>query len=269
MLGHGLLRLRQTLLVDQGLQLLDFLILARGFFQQQVVLAAAEVLQQAVAGQFLTAQGDQGRERGGFGVELVALIGGEQFAIVAPGFQGVADLLDTCLAIADFGLSPLWSGLRRNALAVGDGQCFLQFALLGGALSQHLLQLRYGQVAVTLGHGYGFAGLEAGQFTLVFAGLARRIAELLFDVVQALFVIRLAVQQGERLLEHRLQGFLVSVWQLAISNFVQALLHRFGGGRFGSVQRADTKAQTEQDCCDERAQSWHRYRSDKGQKVGV
>jgi hypothetical protein len=56
LLGHGLLRLRQAFLVDQGLQVLDLLVLARGFFQQQVMLAAAEVLQQAVARQLLTAQ---------------------------------------------------------------------------------------------------------------------------------------------------------------------------------------------------------------------
>ena len=267
LLGHGLLRLGQALLIDQGLQVLDFLVLARGFFQQQVVLAAAQILQQAVASQFLAAQGNQCVKRGGFGVELVALIGGKQLAIVASCFQGGVDLLDTGLAIADLGLSPLGSGLRGNALAVGDSQGFLQLALLRGAFRQQLFQLLHGQLAVALGYGYGFAGLDFGQFALVFGSLARGIVDLLFDVVQALFVIGFAVEQGQGLLEHRLQGFLVGVRQFALGNFVQALLHRFGGRRVGSLKRADTKAQAEQDGGDERAQSWHRYRSDKGGKL--
>ena len=160
------------------------------------MLAAAQVLQQAVTGQFLTTQGNQCGERGGFSIELVALIGGEQFAIVAPGFQDVADLLDACLAVADFGLSTLRARLCGNTLAVGYGQGFLQLALLRGAFSQQLLQLWHGKVTVTLGHGNSFAGLDFCQFALVFTGLAWGIADLLLDVVQALFVIGFAVEQG-------------------------------------------------------------------------
>ena len=66
-----------------------------------------------------------------------------------------------------------------------------------------------------------------------------------------------------------MQGFLISVRQLAVGNFVQTLLYRFGGRWLGRLERADAKAQAEQDGCDERAQSRHRYRSDKSQKVGV
>ncbi|MNM73209.1 hypothetical protein D3C81_849270 [compost metagenome] len=60
LLGDGLLGLGQALLVDQRLQVLDFLLQARGAFDQQVMLAVAQVLQQAVAGQFLAAQQGQG-----------------------------------------------------------------------------------------------------------------------------------------------------------------------------------------------------------------
>ncbi|MNM91267.1 hypothetical protein D3C81_1035630 [compost metagenome] len=55
LLGDGLLGLGQALVVDQCLQVLDFLFQACGTFDQQVVTGIAKVLQQAVAGQFLTA----------------------------------------------------------------------------------------------------------------------------------------------------------------------------------------------------------------------
>ncbi|MNH19158.1 hypothetical protein D3C79_788840 [compost metagenome] len=55
MLGLG-----QTLLIDQRLQVLDFLFQACGAFNQQVVAGVAQVLQQAVAGQLLAAQQGHG-----------------------------------------------------------------------------------------------------------------------------------------------------------------------------------------------------------------
>ncbi|MNZ89282.1 hypothetical protein D3C78_1081940 [compost metagenome] len=55
LLGDGLLRLGQALLVDQVLQVLDLLLHARGAFHQQIALSIAQVLQLAVAGQFLAA----------------------------------------------------------------------------------------------------------------------------------------------------------------------------------------------------------------------
>ncbi|MNE18784.1 hypothetical protein D3C80_1118400 [compost metagenome] len=56
LLGNRLLRLGQPFIVDQRLQVLDFLLQARGTLDQQVVAGVAQVLQQAVASQFLAAQ---------------------------------------------------------------------------------------------------------------------------------------------------------------------------------------------------------------------
>jgi hypothetical protein len=62
-------------------------------FDQQVVLAVAQVLQLAVAGQFLAAQRNQRIERGQLGVELVALVGADGLAAVLAGLEDVVDLL--------------------------------------------------------------------------------------------------------------------------------------------------------------------------------
>ena len=269
LLGHGLLRLRQTLLVDQGLQLLNLLVLARGFFQQQVMLAAAEVLQQAVARQFLTAQRNQRGEGSRLGGELVALILGQQLAVIAAQLEGGVDLLDARLAGADFGLRPLRSGLGRDGHAVGAGQGFLQFALLRGAIRHQLLQLGHAQIFIALGHRHDSTGFESRQFALVFEGLLLRGAEQLLDLTQALFVFRLVGQLGKGLFEDRLQGLLVGVGQLSIGNFIQALLNRLGGQGFSRLQRTHTKAQAEQDGGEKRAQSGHRFRSYEGQKWAV
>ena len=65
--GDGLFRLLPTLVVDQGLQLAGFQLHAGDAFHQQIALAAADVLQQAVAGQFAAAQLQQGIQCGLFG----------------------------------------------------------------------------------------------------------------------------------------------------------------------------------------------------------
>ena len=79
-------------------------------------------------------------------------------------------------------------------------------------------------------------GIRAGK---VFGRLPWRIAELLLDLTHALFVLRFVGQQAQGLFQHRLQGFLIGIGQFAVGNFVQTLLNRLGGGRFGSVEHAD------------------------------
>ena len=145
----------------------------------------------------------------------------------------------------------------------------MQLTLLGGAVGEHLFQLLHRQRCVALLDGHHFAGLEAGQFALVIDGLARGTVELVFDLDQALFVVAFVGQKAQGLLEYGLQGFLVGVGQFAVGYFVQAELHGLGRRRITRVNRANGKAQAEQDCCEERAQSWHRIRSSKRRKFGV
>lgn len=124
LLGDGFLRLRQTLLVDQGLQFLDLAVEAIGFLRKQVVLGIAEILQLGVAGQFLAAQRNQRIECGQFGVQLVALFGGDRFAGVLAGFEDGVDLLDARLAGGNFRLRTLGASLCGDDQAVGFGQGF-------------------------------------------------------------------------------------------------------------------------------------------------
>jgi len=111
LLGNRLLRLGQALFVDQRLQVLDFLLHACGALDQQVMTGIAQVLQQAVAGQFLTAQQGQGIERCQLGIEFVALVAVEWLAVFLAALEAEVDLLGTCLVVADFCLSPLWACL--------------------------------------------------------------------------------------------------------------------------------------------------------------
>ncbi|MNP15217.1 hypothetical protein D3C76_1075650 [compost metagenome] len=85
----------------------------------------AQVLQQAVAGQFLAAQQGQRIERGQLGIELVTLVGINRFTAVLAGFKDVVDLLGAGLAVADFGLGAFRAGLRIDDQAVGFGQRLL------------------------------------------------------------------------------------------------------------------------------------------------
>ena len=269
LLGHRLLGLGQAFLVDQGLQVLDFLFQARGFFLDQVMLAVAQVLQLAVAGQFLAAQGNQGIQGRQFGVELVALIAAEGLAVVFAELERRVDLLDARLAAADFGLGTLGAGLGGDGQAVGVGQLFLQVALLGAALHQQLLKLRHRQAGVALGHRDDFGGLEARQLTLVLIGLARGLFQLALEVGQALLVVLLIAQVGQGLLQGRLQRLHVGVRQLAVGQFIQALLDGFGAGRVGGIYAANTKGQAQQGSGEKSTQGWHRDRSCKVKNRGV
>ncbi|MNQ52543.1 hypothetical protein D3C85_665650 [compost metagenome] len=125
LLGDRFLGQRQTLLVDQGLQFLDFLVQAVGSLRQQVMLAVAQVLQLGIAGQFLATQRNQCVECRQLGVELVALLGAQGLAGVFAGLEDVVDLLDACLAGGDFGLGAFGAGLGGDDQAVGVGQSFL------------------------------------------------------------------------------------------------------------------------------------------------
>jgi len=140
--------------------------------------------------------------------------------------------------------------------------------LLGGALHQQLFELRHRQAGVALGHRDDLGGLEPGQFTLVFGGLARRVAQLALEVHQTLLVILLVAQVRQGLLQDGLQGLHVGVGQLAVGQLVQGLLDGVGAGRVGRVNGADTKGQAQQGSGEKRAQDWHRDRSSKVKNRG-
>ena len=229
LLGDGLLRLRQTLLVDQRLQVLDFLIQPGGLLQHQVVTRIAQVLQGAVAGQFLTAQVDQRAYGGLFGRQLVACVGRQRLAVVLAQLEDAVDLLDTVLAGADLGLRAFRAGLRGDDQTVGIGQGLLQLALFGGALAEDLLQLRHAQGGIPLAHGDDRHALETAQLTLRLESLLGCIGQLLLEVGQLALVVGLVAKQPKGLLEHLLQRLLVGFWQLALGDLVEVLLHRFSG----------------------------------------
>ncbi|MNO97281.1 hypothetical protein D3C76_889820 [compost metagenome] len=233
LLGDGLLGLGQALVVDQRLQVLDFLLQARRALDQQVVSGTAKVLQQAVAGQLLTAQQGQRVERGQLGVELVALVGVERLAVVLARLEVVVDLLGAGLAVADLGLGALWAGLGIDDQAVGFGQRLLQLTLQGAALAEQLLKLRHREGGVALGDRLRLAVLEPGQFFLAVVGFFRRAGQLLLERGQLLLAVFLAGKQAQGLLQHLLQGLLIGLGQLALGNLVEAVLDAGSGRRFG------------------------------------
>ncbi|MND84588.1 hypothetical protein D3C81_849280 [compost metagenome] len=65
----------------------------------------------------------------------------------------------------------------------------MQFALLGSALGQQLLQLRHAGASVALGDRDHLAVLELGQLALVIAGLARCVAELVLERSELLLAV--------------------------------------------------------------------------------
>nr|BFE92033.1 hypothetical protein GCM10020185_25690 [Pseudomonas brassicacearum subsp. brassicacearum] len=189
------------------------------------MLTVAQVLQLAVAGQLLAAQRNQRIERRQLGVELVALLGAQGFASVSAGLEDGVDLLDAGLAVGDFRLGPLGAGLGGDDQTVGVSQGFLQVTLLCGAIREHLLELGNWQVGVALRHRHHRGALEPRQFALVLDVLLGRSGQLLFERLQLLFVVGLVAELGQRVLQDRLQGFLLGFRQFAVGDFVQAGLH--------------------------------------------
>ncbi|RMS03110.1 hypothetical protein ALP75_200358 [Pseudomonas syringae pv. actinidiae] len=258
---YGFLRLGATLVVDQGLQVLNFLLLTGDFFGQQVVLAVAQVLQLAVAGQFLAAQQVQRVDRGQFRVEQIALIGAQGFAVVFAILEDGVDLLDACLIGADFSLRPFWPGLRGDGQAVGFVKLALQITLLSAALAEQLLQLRHIKAAVALRDRNDLAFFQPGQLALVVRGLFRRLSQLLLKGDQLLFAVVFTVEKRQRLLKHLLQGLLVGIRQFAVGNLVEALLHGIAGGRLGGQRREGRQAKRKQCGSTNGTQGKHRHRS--------
>ncbi|MNG93890.1 hypothetical protein D3C79_528740 [compost metagenome] len=246
------------------MQVLDFLLHSRGALDQQVVTGIAQVLQQAVAGQFLAAQRGQGIERRQLGIELVALVAVEWLAVLLAALEAEVDLLGTCLVVADFCLSPLWAGLRVDDQAVGIRQCLLQFALLRTALAEHLLQLWHVQGGVALGHRQGLAGLELDQLALAVGGFLGRASQLLLECLKLLFAVFLAEQQCQGLFQHLLLGLLlrcllrslgVGLGTLGLGDLVQAALDAGRGGKLGRASgERERQAQPEQGCAEVHAQ---------------
>ncbi|MNP27012.1 hypothetical protein D3C76_1198980 [compost metagenome] len=108
----------------------------------------------------------------------------------------------------------------------------MQFALLGGALGQQLFQLRYAQRGIALGDGDYLAVIELEQLALVFAGLARRIAELLLESDELFLAVFLGTEEGQGLFEDLLQSLLLGFRQFALGDLVQAVLDGRTGWRF-------------------------------------
>ncbi|MNH24375.1 hypothetical protein D3C79_843040 [compost metagenome] len=124
----------------------------------------------------------------------------------------------------------------------------MQFALLGSALGQQLLQLRHAGASVALGDRDHLAVLELGQLALVIAGLARCVAELVLERSELLLAVLFVAEEGQGLFEHLLQGFLFSLGQLALGDLVQAFLDRRCGWRFSRPDRGEGQAQPDQGC---------------------
>ncbi len=172
-----------------------------------------------------------------------------------PVFQDVVDLLGTGLAVADFGLGAFRAGLRIDDQAIGFGQRLLQLALLGVALAEHLLKLRHAQRGIPLGDGLGLAFLEPGELFLAVAGFFRGPGQLLLQRGKLLLAVFLAGQLAQGLFEHLLQGLLVGLRQLALSDLVEAVLDAGGGrGLCGSGRKGKGQAQPEQGCAKVHAQ---------------
>ncbi|MCY1422304.1 hypothetical protein D9M71_379810 [compost metagenome] len=215
----------------------------------------AEVLQQAVAGQFLAAQQGQRVERSQLGVELIALVGIDGFATVLAGFEYVVDLLGAGLAAADLRLGTLGAGLRVDDQAVGFRQRLLQLALQRVAFAEHLFKLWHGEVGVALCHRLCLGFLEPGQLLLAVAGLLGGTAQLLLECSQFLFVVFLGSKQAQRLFEHLLQRLLVCLGQLALGDLVEAVLDTGGGRGFCRASgKRKGQAQPEQGCAKVHAQ---------------
>ncbi|MNQ41852.1 hypothetical protein D3C85_555420 [compost metagenome] len=195
LLGDGFLGQRAAFFVDQRLQFEQLLLQALDALIEQVALAAAQVLQQAVARQFLAAQQGLRIERGDFGVEQIAPLRSQRFVGFFAAFQVIVDLLNARLVVADLRLRAFRAGLRGDDQAVGIDDLLLPVVQLGVALAEQLFQLRRRRVGMALGDRRGFAVLEADQFALRFSDQARRLFELLLEVAQALFAVGLLIEQ--------------------------------------------------------------------------
>lgn len=192
--GHGPLRLAQALLVDQGLQVLDFL-------SWRVVFSSSRSCWLPLRSCSRLLPASSWRRRAISAVsEAASALSWLRFG------QGLAtchcrDRFSGCCRSAGC----VWL-LLISAWPVPGGsvrQCFDCWQW-PGLFATHLVAVRSASICSScaliypaLCHRNRRAGLEPGQFALVFAGLARGIIELLLDVVQALFVISFAFQQGQ------------------------------------------------------------------------
>lgn len=257
-LGDGLFRLLAALLADQRLQVEGFLFQARDLLGEQIVLALAEVLQQVVAGQLLAQQLALHGQCGLLGEQLAATVGVDRLAAFLAGLEQRADFQDPCLHAADAGLGSFRTGLGGDRQAVGLAQGFLPLGLLGGAVVEQHFQAGRALAAVAFADRTFFGLLQALQFALVFLDLPGRVAQALFQVLQALqrFVAR--GEELEGLFEAGLGDLLVGFGELAFGQLVEALLDGFGRGRLGlGEERRTGKAEAEEKCSDQGAEGRH------------
>ena len=228
------------------MQLAGFQLHAGDALDQQIALAAADVLQQAVAGQFVAAQLQQGIQRGLLGEQQSALFGAAGLAVVLAVLQQVTQFLQANLAAADLRLGALGAGLGGNDQAVGFTQGCLQVGQLYRALAEQLLKLAGRGLGIALGRGNGRAGLEAQQLALGFADLPWRRRQLRFQLGQGFFTAIGLLKKTKGLLIGLLQGLLLGLRQLAIGQAIEAALHIAARRQLGSQGWLGQQAKPEQ-----------------------
>ena len=228
LLGNGLLRFRAASVIDQALQCLTLLFGAVDAFLKQGALGAAQVLQQAVACQFLAPQLRLRCEQCQFCIELVTALRAQGLAVIAAGLERIIDDLAARLILTDLGLRALGARLCSDDQTVGFDDRLVPLGELVGTVSEQLLQLRQAGARVTFGDRYFRAGLESAQLALGFVDQARRLVQLLAQVTQALIGGLAVLQHAQGLLKRLLQCQLLGFRQLAVCQTVEALLHAFG-----------------------------------------
>ncbi len=219
-LSHGLFRLCAALIVDQRLQSLIFLLQTADLQGQQITLAGAQVLQQAVALQLLAQQLALRIERGQLGIQLLLGFTLEWRNAVLGVLQLGIDGLGTQLVGADVGLGPLRAGLCVERQAAGFAEVFLPEHQLGGALRLQLLQLRYPQVGIALGDIHRLAGFDSCQLLLRGTDLAWCIGQLALEIGQLVQMAVAVLQQGQGRLQRLADCLLFRFAELAVGQAV-------------------------------------------------
>ena len=213
------------------MQGLVFLLQAADLERQQVALAGAQVLQQAVALQLLAQQLALRIKRGQLGIQLLFGFGLEWRNAVLGVFQLGIDFLGAQLIRADVGLGALGAGLGVERQTAGLAEVFLPEHELGGAFGLQLFQLRYAQAGIALGDIHRLTGLEARQFLLGGVDLTRCVGQLALEAGQLAQVAVAVLQQAEGALQNLARGFLFRLAELAVGQAVELLLHLAGAGR--------------------------------------
>ena len=236
-----------ALVIDQGLQFQQLLLDPFDPLLVQAAAAVAQVLQQAVAGQFLAAQLSLGTEFEQFGIEQVATFQAQGLVRLTAALEDIANFLAARLVAADFGLGPFGAGLGGDDQAVGGDDLALPLAQLVVAFGQQLLKLRQGVVAIALGNWRDSAGLEPFDIALGLADQARRLFQLFLQFQLALLAVLGFAEKRQGAFQGLLERQLFGLRQLAFAQVIQALLHSGRCRRLLGLAQGAGQAQAEQD----------------------